>query len=49
MACGACGSSKVKAQTYTWTSADGKTTQSFRTEVEAKAKKARSGGDYKAS
>jgi hypothetical protein len=46
MACGAC-ASKTKATTYVWTSADGRTTVAFKTEVEAKAKKARAGGDYK--
>lgn len=48
MACGAC-ASKNKKQTYTWTSADGRTKMAFNTEVEAKAKVARSGGSYKAA
>jgi hypothetical protein len=46
MACGAC-ASKNKTESYTWTSADGRTSLSFRTEVEAKAKVARAGGSYK--
>lgn len=46
MACGSC-SSKTKAIEFLWTSADGKFSQKFKTEVEARAKKARSGGTYK--
>lgn len=48
MACGTC-ASRTKSTTYTWTSADGRTNLAFNTEVEAKAKVARSGGSYKAS
>jgi len=46
MACGACSSKNSKTE-YIWTSADGRFSQKFTTEVEARAKKARSGGDYK--
>ena len=46
MACGAC-ASKNTTKTYTWTSSDGRESLSFKTEVEAKAKVARSGGSYR--
>lgn len=48
MACGAC-SSKTKAITYVWTSANGRESAAFKTEVEARAKAARSGGTYRAA
>lgn len=48
MGCGSC-SSKLKPMTYVWTSADGKQSVPYKTEVEARAKKARSGGTFKAA
>jgi len=45
MACGKC-TSKTSKTTYVWTGTDG-TTKAYSSEVEAKAQKARKGGDYK--
>jgi len=47
MACGACASKTPKKTTYVHTDAKGKTTV-YSSEIEAKAAKARRGGDYKA-
>lgn len=46
MACGAC-AQKTRKTTYVYTDPAGKVTV-FKTEIEAKAAKARRGGDYKA-
>lgn len=41
-----CGCTKRAQQTYTWTSADGSISQTYSSEVQAKAKVIRKGGTY---
>lgn len=42
----ACSCRKRVQQNFRWTSADGETTMVYPTEMQAKAKKIRAGGDY---
>lgn len=42
----ACSCRKRVQQNFRWTSADGETTLVYPTEMQAKAKKIRAGGDY---
>lgn len=42
----ACSCKNRKKATYVWTSADGSTTVTYTTEIEAKAKVLRKGGSY---
>lgn len=42
----ACGCSKKSNREFVWTSADGSETQTYPTEIQAKAKRTRKGGSY---
>jgi beta-glucanase (GH16 family) len=49
MGCNCGQKNQVTRTTYTWTSADGKTTKTNLTELEARAAKIRQGGSYRPS